>query len=285
MIKINNPTVTIYISTCNRLEKLKRAIASVIAQTYEDWELIVCDDASSDGTLTFMSDLCRQDPRIKYLRNEINQGACATRNLGIFNASGKFITGLDDDDEFTSERISFFVKKWDDKYSFLCCNFLDKYVDGHEVVHYKKTSEESIILSYKDMLFDNTASNQIFTLTSRLRDIGGFDQNIKRLQDWDTWLRLSYSFGSFVRFSNCTYIMHHDHGAGELRVSQNEKLTESLLELVKRNNNIYSIDDSNFMKFIVEQKNKKATIIDGVFWSIRKRNPKYFIKCLLTKLM
>ncbi|WP_227502271.1 glycosyltransferase family 2 protein [Raoultella planticola] len=138
MIKINNPTVTIYISTCNRLEKLKRAIASVIAQTYEDWELIVCDDASSDGTLTFMSDLCRQDPRIKYLRNEINQGACATRNLGIFNASGKFITGLDDDDEFTSERISFFVKKWDDKYSFLCCNFLDKYVDGHEVVHYKK---------------------------------------------------------------------------------------------------------------------------------------------------
>ncbi|HDH7790640.1 TPA: glycosyltransferase, partial [Raoultella ornithinolytica] len=122
-MNISRPLVTIYISTHNRLEKLKRAINSVLQQDYDNWELIVCDDASCDGTSDYMNDICIKDTRIRYLRNDVNKGACETRNLGIFNAKGTFITGLDDDDEFTNDRISFFVDNWNVKYSFLCCNF------------------------------------------------------------------------------------------------------------------------------------------------------------------
>ncbi|MWP45617.1 glycosyltransferase, partial [Klebsiella pneumoniae] len=64
-----------------------------------------------------------QDKRVKYFRNSSNKGACYSRNIAINNAKGVFITGLDDDDEFSLDRISFFVSKWDDKYSFLCANF------------------------------------------------------------------------------------------------------------------------------------------------------------------
>lgn len=106
-MNISQPLVTIYISTYNRLEKLKRAINSVLQQDYTNWELIVCDDASCDGTSDYMNDICMKDSRIRYLRNDVNKGACETRNLGIFNAKGTFITGLDDDDEFTNDRISF----------------------------------------------------------------------------------------------------------------------------------------------------------------------------------
>ncbi|WP_368739229.1 hypothetical protein, partial [Enterococcus faecalis] len=85
--------------------------------------------------------------------------------------------------------LSFFLKNWDDRYSFLCCNFKNKYLTGKEVYYYK-IKKEHCIFNYKDMLFENEASNQIFTLTERLQQIHGFDKTVKRLQDWDTWLRL-----------------------------------------------------------------------------------------------
>lgn len=277
----SQPLVTVYVSTCNRLEKLKRAINSVMLQDYHNWELIVCDDASNDGTPEYMRNLCQKDARISYLRNDLNKGACETRNLGIFNAKGLFITGLDDDDEFTNDRISFFVNNWNDKYSFLCCNFIDRYIENKDVIHYKINSKSYHLFSYKDMLFDNVASNQIFTLTSRLQEIGGFDNRIKRLQDWDTWLRLSFKFGDFIRFNKSTYIMHHDHGKDELRVSQNEKITQSLQDLVFRNKMIYSPEDTSFMMFIINLKKNKATFLDGLYWTLKRNNPKYIMKCII----
>lgn len=75
--------------------------------------------------------------------------------------------------------------------------------------------------------------------------------------------------------------MHHDHAVGELRVSQNEKITQSLLDLVSRNKNIYSPDDALYMNFIVNLKKNETTIRDGLYWSYKKRNPKHFVKCIL----
>ncbi|WP_137468966.1 glycosyltransferase family 2 protein, partial [Escherichia coli] len=87
--------VSIYISTYNRVNKLKRAIFSVLKQDYTNIEIIVCDDASNDGTEEFMNDLVKFDNRVLYIRNTSNLGACATRNNAINVATGKFITGLD----------------------------------------------------------------------------------------------------------------------------------------------------------------------------------------------
>jgi hypothetical protein len=153
----------------------------------------------------------------------------------------------------------------------LCCNFKDRYIDNNDLIHYKCNSKDFVVLSYKDLLFDNTASNQIFTLTTRLQEIGGFDKRVKRLQDWDTWLRLSFKFGGFIRFNKATYIMHHDHLSGELRVSQNEKITKSLLDLVLRNKKIYSDDDFLFMNFIIDQKNNNASLYDSIYWTYKKK--------------
>nr|HCI8715018.1 glycosyltransferase family 2 protein [Klebsiella variicola] len=88
-----NKKVSVYISTHNRLERLKRAIQSVLNQEYSNLELLVCDDASNDGTKEYMEELCSKDNRVKYFRNDVNKGACATRNLGIRHATGFFITG------------------------------------------------------------------------------------------------------------------------------------------------------------------------------------------------
>ncbi|MCL1031418.1 glycosyltransferase [Serratia silvae] len=268
--------VSIYLSTCNRVDRLKRALTSVLNQDYSNIEILVCDDASSDGTQEYMEGVISTDSRIKYLRNESNKGACFTRNQGIFSATGKYITGIDDDDEFTSNRISLFVNNWDEKYSFLCCDFRNRYIGGEENIHYNFNSK--LVYNFTDLLFDNPASNQIFTLTSRMLEIGGFDDRAKRLQDWDTWLRLSYNYGDFIRLSDTTYIMHHDHSLNETRVSKSCSFLNALNDLVDRNKEIYGDKNYRIVKYSILYQRKELSIIDGLKWAILEKNAKHFIK-------
>ncbi|HIB9002817.1 glycosyl transferase family 2 [Raoultella planticola] len=279
MAQLNDESlkVSVYISTHNRLARLKRAMQSVLSQTYSNIEILVCDDASSDGTQEYMTTLCYKDKRVRYFRNETNQGACVTRNLGIFNATGYFITGLDDDDEFEPERVKICLDNWEDKYSFLSFNFYDCYNNDKRVLHYKKLKRTKY-LGYKNILFDNLASNQVFTLTSRMREIGGFDVRAKRLQDWDTWLRLGYKFGTFKILPHTTYIMHHDHRQDEKRVSKAYPLSLALSDLKQRNADLYDRDESNFMDYLVSLENKKAKFQESITWAIKMKKPKYLLK-------
>lgn len=92
------PTVSIIIPTYNRADYLPRAINSVLEQTFEDFELIIVDDASTDETPQIVRRYT--DDRIHYIQFEENQGANAARNAGIRAADGEFIALLDSDDAF-----------------------------------------------------------------------------------------------------------------------------------------------------------------------------------------
>ncbi|WP_413738007.1 glycosyltransferase [Sodalis sp. RH21] len=265
--------VSIYISTFNRLERLKRAVASVLAQDYPEIEILICDDASTDGTKEFVELLSKTEPKIKYIRNLKNKGACVTRNLGIYSATGKFITGLDDDDEFTKDRISNFVQNWDNDFSFLCCNFTNVYSNNKKEINYKQEAWINTF-TYKDLLYENKASNQIFTLTERLKNIGGFDAQVKRLQDWDTWLRLSYKYGDFKRLNIPTYMMHHNHSIEEMRVSTSYSYADALEDFINRNNHIYGQTDGFCMKNTVAYHKRQLSIGKAIKWMFLTKNPK-----------
>ena len=99
-----SPRVTVVIPTYNRGDLLPRAVNSVLAQTYSDFELILVDDCSFDNTQDVIHDF--EDPRIRSIRHEVNRGAAATRNTGIAHARGEYIAYLDDDDECTSNRLA-----------------------------------------------------------------------------------------------------------------------------------------------------------------------------------
>jgi len=79
---------------------LRRAIQSVLKQTYTNVEIIVSDDGSTDETPKVMRDYCQKYKGIKYLRSKKSNGACHARNKAILASTGEFVTGLDDDDEF-----------------------------------------------------------------------------------------------------------------------------------------------------------------------------------------
>lgn len=273
------PLISIYIPTHNRLSLLKRAIKSVQDQIYPNIEIIVCDDASTDGTEQYVLDIMRNDERIKYYKNEVALGACAARNIGIFKANGFFITGLDDDDEFTPDRLIFLYENWSDEYSFICCNFIDVYTDNKVKSFYPKGD---FLGEYKDLLFENVCSNQVFTLTERLREINGFDVRVKRLQDWDTWLRLSFKYGKFKRFGDVKYIMHHDTTVQ--RVSHASDFSSALRDLKLRNLELYQEEDYRYMTFLEQNAINKTSFKDTFYWSIRKKKLKYIVKFFAMKV-
>lgn len=97
------PSVSVIIPTFNRCRLLEKAITSVLAQTLKDLEIIVIDDASSDGTQTVVQNI--NDPRVRYIRQTRNSGPAAARNIGIEQSRGHYIAFLDDDDVWLSQKL------------------------------------------------------------------------------------------------------------------------------------------------------------------------------------
>lgn len=98
------PAVTVIVPTYNRPELVIRAVESVRRQTYDSWEVIIVDDASTTDVATAVGPLLR-DSRIRRLRRSDNGGASAARNTGLQEAKGRFVCFLDDDDELLEHKL------------------------------------------------------------------------------------------------------------------------------------------------------------------------------------
>ncbi|CAI9404834.1 hypothetical protein ANOBCDAF_04697 [Pleomorphomonas sp. T1.2MG-36] len=251
--------VSVYITTKNRGPLLKRAIQSVQRQGIDNIEIIISDDGSVDETPQIVATLAQADRRIKLIRSEYSRGACVARNAAIFQANGDFITGLDDDDEFTDDRIEVFLNEWRENYSFICSN-IRNICDGKTWAEYGAGDE---VFGVNDLYKINNAGSQVFTRTSRLKGIGGFGETVRRLQDWDTWLRLSSEWGEFLRLGLETYIMHHEITLGMERVSRKYPYEYAYQELIDRNADAFNDEVAAAARRRVKYLNFDYRIVDA----------------------
>jgi glycosyltransferase involved in cell wall biosynthesis len=206
----NTPLVTVYIPTYNRVDLLKRAVESVRQQTYKNLEIIIVDDCSIDETKSYLECISQIDDRIKYFLKERNSGACISRNIAIQNASGDFITGLDDDDYFLENRIQFFMDNihYLNEHIFLYSYFFIK--NKKELKKNKIEFLKPEIIKSKDLLSFNYVNNQIFTKTDRLK-LKCFNGNLDAWQDLYAWFNLLGRDGSARILRNSTYVMDISH--------------------------------------------------------------------------
>ena len=100
-----DPLVSIVIPTFNRPHFLRRALKSIVNQSYPNWECIVIDDNSNPACITYVSDFLNSDPRIFLFRNALSLHASRSRNLGVSKSSGSFICFLDDDDYWHPQKL------------------------------------------------------------------------------------------------------------------------------------------------------------------------------------
>lgn len=211
------PLVSIIICTHNRSNLLRRAIESAINQSYDNIEIIISDDASTDNTKFVVESYQKQfqELNIIYRRNKINSGACYTRNKGIELAHGMFITGLDDDDSFEDNRIATFVENYNSEYSFICSNINVITKKGK----YSLFSKKNRVIDYSKELWKNSVGNQIFIKRSVICDIGGFDDSLTSAQDIDLWLRILKKYGPAYMLGNASYNLYIDHDSPRITTS------------------------------------------------------------------
>lgn len=102
--------VTIITPSYNSKEYFKETFESVINQTYKEYEWIIIDDCSSDGSFLYISDLIKNHHNIRLFQTDKNSGSAVARNIGLKNARGKYITFLDSDDLLDSKYLEEQVK-------------------------------------------------------------------------------------------------------------------------------------------------------------------------------
>jgi len=190
-----NPTVSVVIPTYNRAHLLGRAIQSVLNQTYQDFELIVVDDGSSDNTEEVVTNFA--DPRINYLRHEQNRGAATARNTAIKTARGEYIAFLDSDDEWLPEKLDKQMKVFRNVPSRVGVVYTDLWTiseDGQRKYwHSSRVMPEDGII-YEHLIGDRLTGISMPSIVLRrecFTRVGMFDEEFPRLIDRDLFIRLS----------------------------------------------------------------------------------------------
>lgn len=183
------PTVSVIIPTYNRAQLVTRAIHSVLKQSFADFEVLVVDDASTDDTLETVAAIA--DPRIRYLRQPVNQDVSAARNRGLRAARGEFIAFLDSDDEWLPGKLEAQVARFrdaPDSVGLVYSGSITRYDDGKENVFQPEHRGDV----FREILLKNitdTGSASVMVRRNVLRVVGFFDERIPAMEDYDYWIR------------------------------------------------------------------------------------------------
>jgi glycosyltransferase involved in cell wall biosynthesis len=222
--------VSVYVPTRNRQALLARAVRSALQQTHTDIELIVVNDGSSDQTMDWLDQAQVKDRRLVPIHLRESLGPSAARNIAIKMARGRFVTGLDDDDEFVSNRIASFVEKWDAMSAsppFSCLFAQSVFVtSGTEWI----TDDRKDHVQFADLFYHNYIGNQVFTTKEYLVDAGLFDENLNAWEDLELFMRLIQKFGEARLLSLPTYIC--DVSLDRERISRNEPRIRRSFDLI-----------------------------------------------------
>lgn len=239
-----SPLVTVYMPTHNRQDLLKRAVDSVLAQTYQPIELIVVDDGSQDSTPEYLAQM--QDAgKLTFLRNETPMGACHARNRALEAASGEFITGMDDDDALKPERVARLVECFiSGNYSCVTSSIVEHTQHGRI-----GRPHDTGVTTLSQLLHHNRLGNQVLTKTSYLREVEGFDEQMPAFQDYDTWVRLLERFGPAYKLPNLDYIWYTDHESERITKSP-EKRLRALQRFEQKHQHLMSASHKKSMRLM-----------------------------------
>ncbi|MEG4280750.1 glycosyltransferase [Microcoleus sp. MON1_C1] len=201
------PKVSVVMASYNHEKYVAETIESVLSQTYQDWEFIITDDGSPDGTVDVMKRF--DDARIKLFCFSQNQGACTAMNNCIQEAKGEYIAVINSDDAWMPEKLEKQVK------------FLDEHPEKGAIFGYAQIIDEE----GKKITEENHFYSQVFIQPNRTRfewlrhfffngnclchpsilirkhcydDIGLYDERFALLPDFDFWIRLCIKYEIFI---------------------------------------------------------------------------------------
>lgn len=275
---MNSPLFSILIAQYNNGRYFEDCYKSIIAQTYQNWEVIIVDDCSTDISTALMMELIGDDSRFKIFSNEANRGCGYTKRRCAELAEGEICGFLDPDDAITRDALEIMVNEHlnHNDASLVYSNFI--YCDEHlmeDRIHFQKSAAE------KDSPFFNiegeishfsTFKKSFYTATS------GIDPFYRRAVDQDLYLKL-YEAGSVVYIDKNLYL-YRVHEGGISTNNNAEKALQwkklAVLESAKRRN----IDIESLFWFLKNQSQRERDLEfelaeynnSKIFKTLRKMN-------------
>lgn len=213
MSEINNSgKVSIVLPVYNGELNVGNAISSVLNQTYRNWELIIVNDCSTDGTSEVVKQYAEQDPRIKIMNNAINLKLPATLNVGFRNASGKYYTWTSDDNLYKEDAIEKMVEALESApdYDMVYANYTIIDAENHEI-------SKACLDNPGDLIIGNVIG-ACFLYTSQIaKQVGEYDVNLFLAEDYDYWIRI-WRAGKILHIDdNLYYYRRHPRSLSETK--------------------------------------------------------------------
>lgn len=274
------PRITVGITCYNAEHSIQRAIRSALDQAWPDLEVVVVDDASTDHSWSLIQAITGDDPRVRPVRHKVNQGAAAARNSILEAASGKFIAFFDDDDISLPDRLRLQYERIVAYEQTSGCNMIACYASGERIypngyamslraVGADGPAPTSLamadyLLFYKrdlNLFYGaGTPTCSLMARTSLFRELGGFDREMRRQEDVDFAIRLSFEGGHFIGIPEPVLMQYATGG--------NEKSAliefESFLSLLEKNRDyLISTNNYHYMRLWSEMRYRHFANQDG----------------------
>ena len=267
--------VSIITPTYNRAKYLKRAVDSVLTQTYLDLELIIVDDnpQGSDARADTEKIISMyNDPRLRYIQNEKNIGGAASRNFGIFTANGNYIAFLDDDDMYLPTKIETQVEEMDRNGWDFCVmdgatyNMAEeKLSERHQNISNNMTSDELL----KVHLISHISGTNTFMFKKEfLQSIGGFG-NLPSCHEYEL-IQKAIEAGGKLGYIPQILIRNYMH-EGEQISTGNKKIDG--IEIM------YKLKQKYFHLLTKREKGYVNCRYHGVLFFVYLKRRNYFIAC------
>jgi len=219
--------VSVIIPTYNRGWIISEAIESVLAQTFDAYELIVVDDGSNDNTADI---LYKYGRKIRIIR-QTNQGVSAARNRGILSSTGEFIALLDSDDLWLPKKLDRQVAFFRNNPDAMICQTQEIWIRNGKRINPRKHHKKPSGMIFQPSLSLCLVSPSAVMFKRDLPDmVGLFDEGLPACEDYDLWLRVSLNFPVYL-IDEALTVKRGGHGD---QLSQNPMLDKYRIEALKK---------------------------------------------------
>ena len=212
------PTVTVFMAAYNAREYIREAINSILNQTYNNFELLIVDDGSTDDTSLILKEF--DDERIRIIENKKNQGLTYTRNIALTEAKGEFLAIMDSDDVSLPDRLKIQIAAFRINPSLALYGGQAKVIDYNSkeigMIHESETDPELLKIR---LLFQNTfVHSSVMMRTEVFREMNGYQEQFA--EDYDLFLRIAHKYP--VANSSAFVVLYRTHDNNISRKHGNE---------------------------------------------------------------
>lgn len=194
------PKVSIVLPTYNGQEYIRESIDSIIKQTYEDWELIIVNDCSTDETLTIIREYQKLDERIYVINNKENKKLPASLNIGFEYAQGQYYTWTSDDNMYLPDAIEKMVRYLENnKNEYMVCTQMNFISEKGEFVRLNTP------YSNEYLLIGDCVGACFLYRCEVVKSVGEYDLDYFLVEDYEYWLRVLFKYGNIAYIDEALY--------------------------------------------------------------------------------